>query len=110
MKDYSGDFVKLKALWDLYQATKEDNDGHPPPALAVMLHGMITEAMAVALSMEESELTDTQKITQAMIIVMNNMILFGLYMSKNGFSYNELTPCTCHVLTEDDIAKLLNGK
>jgi len=100
---------KLRQHWINFHESKDAHE-HPPPALGAMIVDEVREALSWALTNDDPHLTDTKKIEVAMLSLCDLMMGFSIYLKTINFDLTtELTSCNCFTLSEEDVAKLLEG-
>lgn len=82
--------------------TDEKSHIHPPPAFT-MLYNTLLQDMATVAD-DPNELSGVE-IVLAMDIVMR----FGVYLQEHEIHYEEFTPCECVVVDEDELDEVLKS-
>jgi len=108
------EYEKLDEVWHIFNdglrlPTDEHEEVHPSPALVALLRDRLTQA---------TEWTREKATTQAEAVEIYSaycshllvlMFRFGQFCNQlpQPIKYEDLAPCTCGTLTEEDIEKFL---
>jgi hypothetical protein len=81
--------------------TNDKSHIHPPPAFTILYNTLLEDMSSVA---DSEELTGVE-----VVLAMDLVMRFGIYLQKHKIDYADFSPCECVVLDDKELDEILKS-